>query len=149
VLGTWVERFQHGLGRVDEHLQELYRARPSDFVASVMLGLAGLGVGVVQIWLMMGWIGLTPDWLSSLTIEAFSVLVSFVSFAIPGSLGIQEGGKLLIFAALGLPVSAGVSVGVAFRLNNLANLAIGLAVFAWLRPQRILRAGRLAESAKQ
>lgn len=148
-LGTWVERFQRGLGRVDEHLQNLYRSRPLDFVASVMLALAGLGVGVVQIWLMMGWIGLTPDWLSSLTIEAFSVLVSFVSFAIPGSLGIQEGGKLLIFAALGLPVSAGVSVGVAFRLNNLANMAIGLAVFAWLRPHRILRAARLAESAKQ
>ena len=149
VLGTWVERFQHGLGRVDDHLQDLYRSRPWDFVASVLLALAGLGVGVVQIWLMMGWIGLAPDWLSSLTIEAFSVLVSFVSFAIPGSLGIQEGGKVLIFAALGLPVSAGVSVGVAFRLNNLANLAIGLAVFAWLRPHRILRAARLAESGKQ
>lgn len=149
VLGSWVERLQHGLGSVDEHLQDLYRSRPLDFVASVMLGLVGLCVGVLQIWLMMGWIGLSRDWLSSLTIEAFSVLVSFVSFAIPGSLGVQEGGKLLIFAALGLPVSAGVSVGVAFRVNNLANLAIGWAVFAWLRPHRVLRAGRLVEPAKR
>jgi uncharacterized membrane protein YbhN (UPF0104 family) len=135
---------EHGLGRVDEHLQELYGARPLDFVASVMLGFVGLCVGIVQIWLMMGWIGLRQDWLSSLTIEAFSVLVSFVGFAVPGSLGVQEGGKLLIFAALGLPVSAGLTVGVAFRLNNIANMVIGLAVFAWLRPHRVLRAARLA-----
>ena len=147
-LGGWVERLEHGLGRVDEHLQELYGARPLDFVASVMFGFAGLCVGIVQIWLMMGWIGLRPDWLSSLTIEAFSVLVSFVGFAVPGSLGVQEGGKLLIFAALGLPVSAGLTVGVAFRLNNIVNMVFGLAVFAWLRPGRALRAARLAVAQK-
>ena len=139
---------EHGLGRVDEHLQELYTSRPLDFVAAVTLGFAGLCVGIIQIWLMMGWMGLRQDWLSSLTIEAFSVLVSFVGFAVPGSLGVQEGGKLLIFAALGLPVSAGLTVGVAFRLNNIVNMVIGLAVFAWLRPGRALRAARLAVAQK-
>jgi uncharacterized protein (TIRG00374 family) len=147
-LGSWVERIEHGLGRVDEHLQELYTARFSDFVASVALGLAGLGVGVVQVWLMMGWIGLQRDWLSSLTIEAFSVLVSFVSFVIPGSLGVQEGGKLLIFAALGLPLSAGLSVGVAFRLNNVVTILEGLAALAWLRPHRMFQAPRLGVAGR-
>jgi len=142
-LGHWVERIEHGLERVDEHLQELYRGRHWDFVASVLWGLAGLGVGVVQVWLMMGWIGLERDWLSSLTIEAFAVLVSFVSFVIPGSLGVQEGGKLLIFAALGLPLSAGLSVGVAFRLNNIVTVLEGLAALAWLRPHRVLQTARL------
>jgi uncharacterized protein (TIRG00374 family) len=142
-LGSWVERIEHGLGRVDEHLQELYRARPSDFVASVMLGIAGLGVGVVQDWFIMGWIGLERDWLSSLTIEAFATLVSFVSFVIPGSLGVQEGGKLLIFAALGLPLSAGLSVGVAFRLNNIVTILEGVAALAWLRPDRVFQTARL------
>ena len=133
---------EHGLRRVDEHLQELYRSRPLDFVASVMLGFAGLCLGVVQIWLMMRWIGLRQDWLASLTIEAFSVLVSFVSFVVPGSLGVQEGGKVLIFAALGLPVAAGVSVGVACRVNNMLDMAIGLVAFVWLKPHRIFGAAQ-------
>jgi uncharacterized protein (TIRG00374 family) len=141
-LGSWVWRMEHGLRRVDEHLQELYRLRPLDFVASVMLGLAGLCVGIVQIWLMMRWIGLRPDWLSSLTIEAFAVLVSFVSFVVPGSLGVQEGGKVLIFTALGLPVAAGVTVGVACRVNNILNVAIGLVAFVWLKPHRIFGAAQ-------
>jgi uncharacterized membrane protein YbhN (UPF0104 family) len=82
---------------------------------------------------MLGWLGLRRDWPSSLAIESFSVLVNFALFVIPGSLGVQEGGKLLIFAALGLPLSAGLSLGVAFRLNSLVNLAVGFAVLMLLR----------------
>ena len=141
-LGSWVGRMEHGLRRVDEHLQELYRSRPWDFVAAVMLGLAGLCVGIVQIWLMMRWIGLRPDWLASVTIEAFAVLVSFVSFVIPGSLGVQEGGKVLIFAALGLPVAAGVTVGVACRVNNMLQVAIGVVALVWLKPHRMFGAAQ-------
>jgi uncharacterized protein (TIRG00374 family) len=141
-LGSWVGRMEHGLRRVDEHLQELYRTRPLDFVAAVLLGLVGLCVGIVQIWLMMRWIGLRPDWLASVTIEAFAVLVSFVSFVIPGSLGVQEGGKVLIFAALGLPVAAGVTVGVACRVNNMLHVAIGVVALVWLKPYRMFGAAQ-------
>jgi len=72
-------------------------------------------------------------------------LVSLVSFVVPGSLGVQEGGKVLIFAALGLPVAAGVTVGTACRVNNILNVAIGLVAFVWLQPHRIFWAaqGRL------
>lgn len=146
-LGSWVERLERGLGRVDEHLRELYTLRPWDFVAAIALSLASLCVGVVQVWLIMGWMGLRRDWLSSLTIEAFSVLVNFVLFAIPGSLGVQEGGKVLIFAALGLPVSAGLSMGVAFRLNSLVIVSQGFAALLWLSPAGNKSRGRVAQPA--
>jgi lysylphosphatidylglycerol synthase-like protein len=71
-LGRWAERMEHGLERVDAHLQELYGARPRDFVVSVMLCLGGLAVGVVQIWLVVAWIGLNPDWVGSFAIEVFA-----------------------------------------------------------------------------
>lgn len=145
ILGGWIERVENAVGRVDDHLRELYRERPWDFVASVLLALASLGLGVVQVWLLLEWIGLGGNWLASATIEAFAVLVAFVSFVVPGSLGIQEGGKLLIFAALGLPLSAGLSVGVTFRLNNVANQLLGLLVLVCLRPQRALRRAQRIE----
>jgi len=129
----WVERFGCALEGVDQYQCELYRARPLDFVASVALVLVGLSIGVVQVWLMLGWIGLRRDWPSSLAIESFSVLVNFAFFVVPGSVGAQEGGKLLIFAALGLPLSAGLSLGVAFRLSSLVSLAVGLAALISLR----------------
>jgi|SRR6516165_1297424 len=123
----------HALERVDQYLYELYRARPLDFVASVALTLAVLCIGVIQVWLMLGWLGLRRDWPSSLAIESFSILFNFTFFMVPGSLGVQEGSKLLIFAALGLPLSAGLSLGIAFRLNSLVSLAVGFAVLMLLR----------------
>ena len=129
----WVERTLGALERVDQFLHELYRSRPLDLLASVALVLAGLGIGVVQVWLMVGWLGLRRDWLSSLAIESFSVLVSFAFFMVPSAVGVQEGGKLLIFGALGLPLSAGLSLGVAFRLNSLVSLAAGFAALVSLR----------------
>jgi uncharacterized protein (TIRG00374 family) len=137
-LSGWLERMGHGLGRVDEHLRELYRTRPLDFGAAVALGMAGLLVGVLQVWLLLSWIGLHPGWLSSAAIEAFAVLVSMVLFAVPASLGVQEGGKLLIFAALGLPISAGLSIAVAFRLSSLMIAGAGFAILMWLRPHKLL-----------
>src|SRR6516162_9985537 len=83
---------------------------------------------------MMRWIGLPCSWLASLAIESFTVLLGLLLFAVPSALGVQEGSKLLIFAALGLPLSAGVTLGIVFRLMSTANLAVGLAALVWLKP---------------
>lgn len=131
-----IARIEKALSLVDQHLRELYSSRPLDFAASVALNLAALTVGVVQVWLLMGWLGAGRDWPVAGVIEAFSVLLNFVLFFMPGSLGVQEGGKLLIFSALGLPVSVGFSLGVAFRLNSLAIVASGLAVLPFLKRRR-------------
>jgi uncharacterized protein (TIRG00374 family) len=129
----WVEKVDRTLERIDHYLQELYRARLLDFIASVVLALAGVCVGVIQVWLMLGWLGLSRNWTSSVAIEAFSVLINFAFFVVPGSLGVQEGGKLLIFRALGLPLSSGLSLGVAFRLNSLVSLAVGFLALISIR----------------
>jgi hypothetical protein len=55
-------------------------------------------------------------------------------FAVPSAFGVQEGSKLLIFAALGLPLSAGVTLGIVFRLMSTVNLAVGLVTLIWLKP---------------
>lgn len=137
-LGKWGGRIELGLTLAGRDLRELYKSRPRDFAAATALSFAAQGFGVVQVWLLMGGLGLGRDWFSSIAIEAFSVLVSFVLFVVPGSLGVQEGGKVLIFAALGLPISAGLSMGVAFRLNALAIVAVGFAALVWLRARKTI-----------
>jgi uncharacterized protein (TIRG00374 family) len=132
-LGGWVVRIEHALRMVDLHLRELYRSRFPDFLASVALSLAALGVGVVQAWLLIGWLGVGRNWPVALAIESLSVLINFVFFFVPGSLGVQEGGKMLIFAALGLPVSAGLTLGIAFRLASLTTVAVGLLALPFLK----------------
>lgn len=138
---SWVRGIGQVLERVDAHLSDLYKTRPLDFIVSVGLAFSGLCIGIVQIWLIMGWIGPPCSWLASLAIESFSILLSFIFFVVPGSLGVQEGGKLLMFSALGLPLSEGLSLGIIIRLMLLVNLAIGFAALVWLRS--VERAGAI------
>ncbi len=88
---------------------------------------------------MLGWLCLPSDWQTSLAIEAFSGLVGFIIFVVPGSVGVQEASKVLIFTALGLSAADGMSVGLACRLNEIVSTAIGLAVFALLQRRALPR----------
>jgi uncharacterized protein (TIRG00374 family) len=131
---SFTVRVGQTLERVDAHLSDLYKMRPFDFVLSVGFVFIELCVAVIQVWLMMRWIGLPCGWLAAVAIESFAVLLGLLLFAVPSALGVQEGSKLLIFAALGLPLSAGVTLGIVFRLMSTVNLAVGLAVLVWLKP---------------
>src|SRR5262249_6760373 len=96
-----VERIESSLHDVDAHLKDSYRARPGDLPRAMAAHACALGCGVLQVLLLVSWLGLPFDPATAFGIEAFASLVSLVTFVVPSSLGIQEGGKVLIFAALG------------------------------------------------
>src|SRR5262245_3850264 len=129
----WIARVQQWLHGVDTHLDDLYRARAGDLARSMAAHFCGLLCGVLQILLLLGWLGLGRDVVSAVGIEAFATLIGMVAFAVPASLGVQEGGKVLIFAALGLPRSAGMAMGIAFRLVFLVDISVGLAALMLLQ----------------
>src|SRR5262249_19248208 len=63
---------------------------------------------------------------------SFSLLIDGALFFVPGQVGAQEGGKVLIFTALGFTATTGLTVGVALRLNQVALILLGLATLAAL-----------------
>ncbi len=128
----WVELAQSGTSSLDEHIRDFLTQRGLDFSLSVLSHLAGLLIGAVQVYVLLRWLGLPADAVTCIAIEAVAVLVQVATFLVPGSIGVQEGGKVLIFTALGLPAQAGLSVGIAFRLNQIAGIALGLSAFAFL-----------------
>lgn len=129
----WLTLIESSSYDLDAHLSEFYRARTGDLICSVGAHLCGLGLSAFQVLLMIGWLGLGFDAIAALGIEAFSALITFVAFAVPASLGVQEGGKVLIFWALGLPRSAAMAVGLTFRLTSLIKIALGLIVLIMLQ----------------
>lgn len=135
----WMAEIDGASSAVDAHVAEFYRSRPADLARSIVTHLFAFSFGVLQVSLLLGWLALPNDWQTSLAIEAFSALVGFIIFVVPGSVGVQEVSKVLIFTALGLSASAGMSVGIAFRLNDIAGSVIGLAVFALLQGRAIPR----------
>jgi uncharacterized protein (TIRG00374 family) len=142
----WIASIESTLGDVDSHLTYFYRARIGDLLRAVAAHAGGFVCGVFQMLLLMAWLGLAFDPVAAIGIEAFSALIALLTFVVPGSLGVQEGGKVLIFAALGLPRAAAMAVGITFRVISFVDIAVGLAAFTLLQQQRS-PAGRPAKRA--
>lgn len=133
IPARWIALVDGWLHGVDAHLRDFYRARPGDLARSMVAYVCGFACGALQILLMLGWLGLPVDPAAAVGIEAFATLIGFLMFVVPGSLGVQEGGKVLIFAALGLPRSAAMAVGITFRLISIIEIAMGLVAFVLLQ----------------
>jgi hypothetical protein len=134
--GSWMQAVSGATAGIDERVRDFHRVGRWDFSLSVLVQVAGFGIAVAQVYLLLRWLGIEADAVTCLAIESFSLVIQFALFLVPASIGVQEGGKVVIFAALGLPATAGLGVGVAYRLNQLAEIALGLAVFAILQWRR-------------
>ena len=133
VPDRWLAMVETSSREIDDHLRGFYRARTGDLVRAVASHMCAFCVSLLQILLMIEWLGLDFDPIAAFGIEAFSMLVALVGFAVPASLGVQEGGKVLIFWALGLPRSAAMAVGIVYRLTSLIKIGVGLVVFVMLQ----------------
>ncbi|SPF39044.1 membrane hypothetical protein [Syntrophobacter sp. SbD1] len=129
----WLGLIESSSHDIDAHLSDFYRARTGDLIRSVGAHLCALGCSIIETLLLMRLLALGFDPIAAIGIAAFSTLIAFVAFAVPASLGVQEGGKVLIFWALGLPRPAAMAVGIAFRLTSLVKIAVGLAAFVLLQ----------------
>jgi hypothetical protein len=97
-------------------------------VVSCLWFLLGWALGAVEIALMLWLLGVDVTVTRALTIEALSVGLDGLLFFVPAKLGTQEGGKVLIFTALGLDPGLGLTVGVLRRIRELAWAFAGLAI---------------------
>ena len=137
IPARWIESLERLAPGVDEQIRGFYQSRPRDLAMAAASHMGAFICGVVQVWLLLGWLGLPRSLGTSLAIESFSMLLGFVMFAVPGAIGVQEGGMLLVFAVLGLPAAVGLSTGIAFRLTSIVGAAAGLLTFAALRGRKL------------
>jgi hypothetical protein len=108
-------------------------------VACLTCFVGGWAVGAAEIYLILQWLGAPVAWQTALALETGSVLIDGILFFVPAKVGTQEGGKVVLFAALGLSPAHGLTVGVIRRIRELTYAGLGLAALGWLtagRPPR-------------
>ncbi|MEQ5843871.1 flippase-like domain-containing protein [Paraburkholderia acidicola] len=103
---------------VDAAVHELYRNRKR-VAASFALSLVGWIVGTAEVWLALHFLGHPVDWIDALLLESVGQAIRGAGFAIPGSLGVQEGGYLLLAPLVGLPPDAALALSLAKRAREL------------------------------
>jgi len=122
-----------GLISVDRALAASYSRRPGAVVGCIFIHLLGWIVGSLEVYLVLMWLGVGTSFVSALVIDAFGTGVKFMAFAVPGALGVLEGGYMLAFSAVGLGSGLGLSFTLVRRLRMVIWSALGLVVLAVLR----------------
>ncbi len=135
VLDSWTARLipKHKDHSFLNHLQELntlmsayYKEYQGRIVLSIFYALLGWVVGLGELYLALYYLGYDPSFQELWIIEALIQLVRVGSFFIPMSLGAQEGGLILIFAAMGLTPDLGLAVSFVRRIKEMLWVSAGL-----------------------
>src|SRR5580692_459276 len=110
---------------IDVAVQATY-TRSGPVAASFLLSLVGWLVGTGEVYLILQLIHHPVGWLEALLLESLGQAIRGAAFAIPGSLGVQEGGYLLLAPLAGLPSGTALALSLAKRSRELLLGAPGL-----------------------
>lgn len=97
----------------------LVYGRTGPVAASFLLSLIGWLVGTGEVYLILQLIHHPVGWIDALLLESLGQAIRGAAFAIPGALGVQEGGYLLLAPLAGLPMDAALALSLAKRAREL------------------------------
>jgi putative membrane protein len=87
--------------------------------ASFVLSLVGWFVGTGEVYLITQLLDHPVSWTDALLLESLGQAIRGAAFAIPGALGVQEGGYLLLAPLAGLPPDVALALSLAKRAREL------------------------------
>jgi glycosyltransferase 2 family protein len=105
---------------------EFVRHYPERVALSTVLFALGYAWGVFEAYWICRFLGLPVPIVTAVAIELLSITVDGILFMVPAKIGTQEGGKVAVFAALGLPVTLGFAFGIARHVRELAWAGLGV-----------------------
>jgi uncharacterized protein (TIRG00374 family) len=117
----------------DRTVAASYREQRGRFVTCVLLHLIGWVAGSLEVYLVLRWLRVDVSLVGAFAIDAFGTGIKFLAFAVPGALGVLEGGFMLVFGALGLGSGLGLAFTLIRRLRMVIWALLGLLVLALLR----------------
>jgi putative membrane protein len=136
-------RFAHRLGlperapalarrlqRLDEEIARFHGDANGALLLSSASFCIGWALGVLEIYLILWFLGVPVSVHRALTIEVLSVAIDGILFFVPAKVGTQEGGKVLIFTILGLDPGKGLALGIVRRIRELTWALIGMLILS-------------------
>ena len=122
--------FTRRLQRLDDEIARIHANANDAFLVSSASFFVGWCMGVVEIYLILWFLGVPVSVHRALTVEVLSVAIDGMLFFVPAKAGTQEGGKVLIFTILGLDPAKGLALGIVRRIRELTWASIGLMILS-------------------
>ena len=119
-----------GADAIDEQARRIY-ARRTDVLLSV-LWLSGAWIlGVLEVLIALWLLGYPLSFFHAFLIESVVQGVRAAAFLVPGALGAQEGGFLLVGTLLSLPAEGALALALTRRVRELAFGIPGILAWQW------------------
>ena len=131
-------QWQNQAQMIDDAVFRTYR-RSGPVMASFLLSLVGWIVGTAEVYLIALMLGAPVSWTNALLLESLGQAIRGAGFAIPGALGVQEAGYLLLGPLAGLAAEAALALSLAKRTRELLLGVPGLIYLRYAsRPSSVL-----------
>lgn len=131
---------------LDQTVRALY-ARRKALIACCAWTIISLVAGSGEIWIALHALDLRATFINALILQSMVLTIRSAAFAVPGGLGVQEGGYLVVGNLLGIPGDAAFALSLIARVRE---LGLGIpALIAWqvIEARRLLRT-RTAATAR-
>jgi putative membrane protein len=136
----------HGGQSLDDAVRKQYARRRGVIGCCAWTG-ASLILGSGEIWIALHALGLHATLVNSVILQSMVLTIRSAMFPVPGALGVQEGGYVLVGNLLGIPGDAAFALSLIARVRELILGIPGLVVWQVIEGRRVLRA-RLAANAR-
>jgi len=131
---------------LDQTVRALY-ARRKAVIACCAWTIVSLVAGSGEIWIALHALDLHATFVNALILQSMVLTIRSAAFAVPGGLGVQEGGYLFVGNLLGIPGDAAFALSLIARVRELALGIPGLISWQVIEARRLWRA-RLVANAR-
>lgn len=105
---------------------EFVRGHPGRVALSTLMFALGYAWGVFEAYWICRFLRIPVSIVTALAVEVLSITADGILFMVPAKIGTQEGGKVAVFAALGLPAALGFAFGVVRHVRELIWAGLGV-----------------------
>ena len=127
---AYLEAREEKLRLLDRTILEFYRHKRPAFYSSTGLFFLGWMAEALEVYVIIYYLGGPAMALSAISIGALSVFIKGGTFFIPGSLGAQDGGNVLLLRAFGYSDVTGITFALLRRFRELVWIGLGLLCLA-------------------
>lgn len=103
-------------------LRAVHRRRLS-LSAAIVCHLAVWFIGALEVWVTLRAMGYSISYSDAVAIESLAQAARGAAFVVPGAVGVQEGGLIVLCALFGVPANAALALSL---IKRAADLAVGI-----------------------
>ncbi len=116
---------------LEAHVYDFYKHHPTAFFGMIACNLLSHVASVVEVFMTLRMLGLTPRVAEAYIIESLTKVINFAFAFVPGTIGVYEGGTEVILQTLGFAAATGVALALVRKAGIVFWTSIGLLVLTW------------------